>query len=119
DTTRFKFGAQRGLEYSYDSTQPYYIQTAFKLEFAQQVYGPIDMVARVGRARLDYRSQTGIVAPLPSQAHEVNSFGGGVGYHVGESLRVGFNADMIRRISADPSREYERPTYGASVTYEF
>jgi hypothetical protein len=35
------------------------------------------------------------------------------------SQKVGFNADMIRRVSADPAREYERPTYGASVTYEF
>jgi hypothetical protein len=119
DTTRFKFGAQRGLEYSYVSTDPYYLQTAFNVEFAQQIFGPFDFVARLGRARLDYRSQTDVVLSAPNQVDEVNSFGGGLGYHMGRSLRVGFNADMIRRISADPSRDYERPTYGASVTYEF
>jgi hypothetical protein len=46
DTTRLKFGAQRGLEYSYDSTDPYYLQTAFNVEFAQQIFGPVDFVAR-------------------------------------------------------------------------
>ena len=61
DTTRLKFGAQRGVEYSYDSTDPYYVQTAFNVEFAQQIFGPVDFVARVGRARLDYRSQTDVV----------------------------------------------------------
>jgi hypothetical protein len=119
DTTRLKFGTQRGVEYSYDSTDPYYIQTAFNVEFAQQIFGPFDFVARVGRARLDYRSQTDAVLAVPNQLDEVNSFGGGIGYHIGRSLRLGFNADMIRRVSADPAREYERPTYGASVTYEF
>jgi hypothetical protein len=119
DTTRFKVGAQRGLEYSYDSTEPYYVQTALNVEFAQQVIGPFAFVARVGRARLDYRSQTDVSPRAPNQPDEVNSFGGGIGYHIGRSLRLGFNADMIRRVSADPTREYERPTYGASVTYEF
>jgi hypothetical protein len=119
DTTRLKFGAQRGLEYSYDSTEPYYVQTAFNLEFAQQIFGPFDFVARGGRARLDYRSQTDVVLPVPNQMDNVNSFGGGIGYRIGRSLRVGFNADMIRRVSTDPAREYARPTYGASVTYEF
>ena len=119
DTTRFKVGAQRGLEYSYDSTEPYYVQTALNVEFAQQIIGPFDVVARVGRARLDYRSQTDVSPRAPNQPDEVNSFGGGIGYHIGRSLRLGFNADMIRRVSPDPTREYDRPTYGASVTYEF
>jgi hypothetical protein len=119
DTTRLKVGAQRGLEYSYDSTEPYYVQTAFNVEFAQQLFGPFDFVARVGRARLDYRRQTDVVPSVPNQLDEVNSVGGGIGYHIGRSLRLGFNADMIRRVSADPTRDYDRPTYGASVTYEF
>jgi hypothetical protein len=63
-------------------------------------------------------SQTDAVLPVPNQLDEVNSFGGGIGY-LGRSLRLGFNADMIRRVSVDPSREYERRTYGGSVTYEF
>ena len=74
DTTRLKFGAQRGLECSYDSTDPYYLQTAFNVEFAQQIFGPVDFVARAGRARLDYRSQTDVVLPVPNHLDEVNSF---------------------------------------------
>jgi hypothetical protein len=96
-----------------------YVQTAINVEFAQQIFGPFDFVARVGRARLDYRSQTDAVLAVPNQLDEMNSFGGGIGYHIGRRLRLGFNADMIRRVSADPAREYERPTDGASVTYEF
>jgi hypothetical protein len=39
---------------------------------------------------------------VPNQLDEVNSFGGGIGYHIGRSLRLGFNADMIRRVSTGP-----------------
>lgn len=39
---------------------------------------------------------------MPNQLDEVNSFGGGIGYHIGRSLRLGFNADMIRRVSTGP-----------------
>jgi hypothetical protein len=46
------------------------------VEFAQQIFGPFDFVARVGRARPDYRSQADAVLAVPNQLDEVNSFGG-------------------------------------------
>ena len=75
------------------------------MEFAQQIFGPFDFVARVGRARLDYRSQTDAVLAVPNQLDEVNSFGGGIGYHIGRSLRLGFNADHDSTSSAGPDTE--------------
>ena len=106
DTDEAQVRCAAGLEYSYDSTDPYYVQTAFNVEFAQLDLRSGRFRRASRRARLDYRSQTDVVLPVPNHLDEVNSFGGGLGYHIGRSLRVGFNADMIRRVSADPAREY-------------
>ncbi len=119
EVTRFRFAAQRGLEYSYETLQPYYVQTAVNVEVAQQLFGPVDAVVRAGAGRLDYRTQVGADVAVPDRTDRIHSFGGGVGYHLGTSLRLGFNADSVRRQSPISSLRYERPTYGASVTYEF
>jgi hypothetical protein len=119
EVTRFRFAAQRGLEYSYETFQPYYVQTAVNVEVAQQLFGPVDVVARAGAAQLAYRTQVGADVAVPDRTDKIRSFGGGVGYHLGRNLRLGFNADSVRRQSAISSLQYERPTYGGSVTYEF
>jgi hypothetical protein len=47
-------------------------------------------------------------------------YGGGVGYRLGDSVRLGFNAEWSRRRSdALLDREYDRRRYFASLTYGF
>jgi hypothetical protein len=119
ERTKFTLKAQRGIQYSYEDTNPYYIQTALTLEVAQQLIGPTDVAVRGGLARLDYRDQVGAVTPVPDRIDHVHSYGVGFGYHLGPDLRIGFNADRYTRQSAIDNRNYTRPTYGASLTYDF
>jgi hypothetical protein len=49
----------------------------------------------------------------------VNSYGGGIGYRLGNDVRVGFNVDWQHRSSPVVNREYHGLKFGTSVTYEF
>jgi hypothetical protein len=106
----------RDVQYSYDVNQPYYLQTGATGSISQQIFGPVDVVGRIGLQRLEYRVRTD--APVdPNRVDHVTMYGGGVGYHLGSDLRVGFNVDQQRRTSAVESNEYSGLRYGFSVTY--
>src|SRR4029079_9317729 len=44
--TRFAFDLRRGVQYSYDVNQPYYVQTRVAGSVMQQIFGPLDAVVR-------------------------------------------------------------------------
>ena len=119
EVTKLIFRAERGVRYSYDVTEPYYLQTGFNAEVTQQVFGPVDLIARGGTASLDYRHRADLLALVVAHSDRVSSYGGGVGYHVGRSVRIGFNIDQVHRNSPIESRRYDRLTYGSSLTYDF
>jgi hypothetical protein len=115
-STRLTVQAVRDIEYSFDVTQPYYLQSGVAATVAQQIYGPIDAEARIGAQQLEYRTR-GLEPALSERVDRVRSYGGGVGYHVGRDLRVGFNVDRQRRRSDVGFRTYEGMRYGLSVSY--
>jgi putative beta-barrel porin BBP2 len=115
--TRFEFTANRGIQYSFDVDQPYYLQTGFTGSIAQQVFGPVDVVGRAGRQGLAYRDRAGAVIEAPNRLDHVVTYGGGVGYHLGKSLRLGFNVDHSRRTSVISDRTYQGLRYGTALTY--
>jgi hypothetical protein len=47
----------------------------------------------------------------------VRTYGGGLGYRVGDTLRIGFNIDEQRRSSPLPRRNYSGVRAGLSLTY--
>jgi len=118
-STKLTLQAARDVQYSYDINQPYYVQTGFLASLAQQIFGPIDAVGRIGAQRLDYRDRVGVVVPAANRIDYVHSYGGGVGYHLGRDIRIGFNIDNAHRTSAVTSRRYDGLRYGAAVTYGF
>ncbi len=106
----------RDVQYSYDVNQPYYLQGGVTGSINQQIFGPVDVAGRIGAQRLEYRVRTD--APVdPNRVDHVTTYGGGVGYHMGSDLRVGFNVDQYRRRSDIESNEYRGLRYGFSVTY--
>jgi putative beta-barrel porin BBP2 len=117
--TKLTVRGMRDVQYSYDINQPYYVQTGVQGELMQQVFGPVDVVGRAGIARLDYRDRAGAVVPVADHLDSVHIYGGGVGYHLGKELRVGFNVDQQRRDSRVALRQYNGLRYGTSVTYGF
>jgi hypothetical protein len=116
ESTRFGFQAMRDVEYSYDETQPYYLQSGFTASVAQRIYGPVDVEARLGNQRLSYRVR-GDLDSTGDRIDRVRIYGGGVGYRIGRDLRIGFNVDHHERTSDLADRAYDGLRYGAVLTY--
>ena len=118
-TTRFGVTATRDVQYSYDINQPYYVLTGVTGNVAQQLFGPFDVVGRAGLQQLAYRDRVGAAVLIADRVDHVRSYGGGIGYHASNGLRIGFNVDENRRISGLDSRRYSGLVAGTSVTYGF
>ena len=116
-STRFALTVRRAVEFSYDIDQPYYVLTGGSGSIAQQIFGPLDMVARGGTQRLFYTTRVGATVPAPDRTDRIRSYGFGLGIHMGQDLRLGFNLDKERRTSVLSDREYDGLKYGSSVTY--
>ena len=118
-STKVGFQATRDVRYSYDLSQPYYLQTSVLASLAQQIFGPVDVEGRIGAQRLEYRGRVSAVGPNLNRIDHVRTYGGGVGYHMGSALRVAFNVDETKRESVVDSRQYNGLRYGTKVTYGF
>lgn len=114
-----KVGAQinRDVQYSFELADPFYVLTGGALSVSQQIFGPVDVVGRVGLQRLNYASDTAVAAADAGRVDRVYSYGGGFGYHLGQDLRIGFNIDNQKRISTVNLREYSGLRFGFAVTY--
>ena len=116
-TTRFTFTARRDIDYSYDINQPYYLLTGVAGSVSQQIFGPFDVVGRIGHESLAYRTRAGQVVELSDRIDRVQSYGVGAGYRLGKQLRLGFNMDKTNRMSDVVLRRYHNLTFGYSLTY--
>lgn len=118
-TTRFGVGASRDIQFSYETTEPFYVQTGYTLSVTQAVRGPWDVQARGGRYKLAY-SRAGIEqSTSASRIDDYNTWGGGLGYRVGTTTTVRLNADHYRRGSARVGRDYQGLRIGLAATYDF
>lgn len=118
-TTRMALIVNRDVQYSYDVNQPYYVQSGFTATVTQQVFGPVDIQGRAGAARMAYRTRTDAAIADADRVDHTRDYGGGAGFHMGEDVRIGFNVDRVKRLSALDNRTYHGLRYGTSVTYGF
>jgi hypothetical protein len=114
-STKIGVNGTRNVQYSYDIFQPYYLLTSINASLAQQIYGPLEVVGRIGAGRLNYRDRIRPIVAVLGRTDYVHSYGGGVGYRLGKDLRIGANFDWQRRTSA--VRPYDGLLFGISVTY--
>lgn len=117
EMTKFSVKANRDIEYSFDTDQPYYLLTGVEGSIAQQLFGPVDVVGRLGLQSLAYRDRTGAVVQVADRVDRVRTYGVGVGYHLGRDLRVGVNVDHSQRESDIAQRQYGGLRFGTAVTY--
>lgn len=117
--TQFNFGFARDVAYSYDINEPYYLQTGFSGQIAQQIFGPVDLQARAGTQQLAYRDRVGVPIDVPNRTDYVRNYGAGIGYHFSSGLRIGFNVDHYHRTSDVDQFQYDDLKYGTAVTYVF
>jgi hypothetical protein len=113
--TRLGAAVDRDVQYSYESTTPYYVQTGWTATLTQRVTGRWDLQLSGGRDRLSYQA----IDPRDARRDFVGRFGGGVGYTVGDQMRVSFDVNSFYRRSQDPGREYGSMRAGLSVTYGY
>jgi hypothetical protein len=118
-STRLALQASRDVQYSYDATQPYYVQTSISGSVTQQIFGPVDVQGRIIEARLAYTDAIGAVVANPDSVDHVRDYGVGVGYHVGQNLRISFNIDENDRDSPAVGQTYHDLRYGTAMTYGF
>ena len=116
--TRVETRFTRDVEYSFQDDQPYYVTTGGVLTVTQQIGGPFDVQVVAGRERLRYQPRVDIVIDVPG-LDTTSTIGGGVGYRLGQTARLGGNVEFTDRESHRTGRSYDRRRIFGSVTYRF
>jgi hypothetical protein len=103
----------RDVQYSYDITSAYYLNTGGSITWTYLLAGPIDLRGTAGRTRMDYS-----VADEALGREHQTTYGGGVGYRFGSRARLGVNAEWQRRDSTrSPDRIYRNHRIFAGLTW--
>jgi hypothetical protein len=117
-STRFDIRVQRDVDYSAEELEPYYLLTDAGVKVTQKITQRWDMVGTASRQWLDYQRIEGLaVSNVPSHADHSYRMGGGVGYLLGSSVRVGVDVAYYQRNSPLAAREYDGLRVGGSFTY--
>jgi hypothetical protein len=111
--TRLSAFVQRDVQYSYQRATPYYVQTGWTATLTQRTISKWELQLSGGRDRLAYRA----LNPVDGRTDFISRFGGGVGYVVGDSVRVSFDVHSFYRSSVLEDREYGGLRAGVSVIY--
>jgi putative beta-barrel porin BBP2 len=115
-STQIQGTMTRDIAFSFDENFPYYALTNSGVTITQRIASSWDVVARGGWQMVGYRTLTAGVADVPPDERG-KVYGLGVGYRLGESLRIGFDANYYRRRSVASTRNYDGLRAGMSVTY--
>lgn len=114
--TQIEAKMDRDVAYSFEALQPYYALTDVGLTVTERITSTWDLVARGGRQSLAYRSA--VPTSAPRRVDRGQTYGAGIGYRVGETVRLGLDANYYRRRSqVSDLRNYEGLRVGASVSY--
>jgi hypothetical protein len=113
--TRLGFAVNRDLHYSFEPEQPYYVQTGWTVSGTQRIIGRWDVQVNGGRDRLAYRTGASVLA----RRDRITRLGGGIGYEVGDAVRIGFDMQAVRRHAPLAARDYTAFKTGVSVTYGY
>jgi hypothetical protein len=109
--TTFDVTARRHVNYSYQDTEPMYLQTGVRLLVTQRLAGPVGVQGSVERQYLSYRWLHG-VPPTPGidPRHDTaDVLGGGVTVELGRGFSAIFGAErMVRRSEDDLRQNFNR-----------
>lgn len=117
DVTQFQVEVSRDVEYSFDELHPYYVQSGGRLVVTQQIGGPFEVVLLGGLYDLAYRDLPDVrFGPRGTERRAIA--GAGVGYRLGDTVRIGLDAQFDnRRAESRPNRDYDRVIYYGSIIY--
>jgi hypothetical protein len=119
EQTKVDLTLSRDVQYSFETTQPYYLTTGFRVVVTHLLRESLDVRALIGRDRLEYREETTSAVPNETRTDRANVLGAGLGYRLQPNLRTGLDIEFARRASDRVDREYDRTRVFASLTYGF
>ena len=111
--TRISVQASRDLNYSYDESQPYYLEAGARATVSHHITGPVDAIGLVGHYRRQYETRADVTTP--ARFETITTWGGGVGVRVDDNMRFTFTVDRERRLSTVGIRQYDRTRAFAAV----
>ena len=115
--TQFLGRVSRETTYSVLADEEYYLSTITAFDVLHNLVGPVDVVARVARERMDYSITPGGAGGRLDRARTV---AGGLSFRISETGRIGVELDVTRREStAGPTAEFERRRLFTTMTYGF
>jgi hypothetical protein len=101
----FSVALQRGVEYSFDAADAYYLEQSATLAYTHRLFGEVDAQVRGSWASFDYDARRN----LPAHTDSLRTAAGSVGYNLRNRTRIAMNYEWARRSSpALAERNYER-----------
>jgi Putative beta-barrel porin 2 len=102
---RLSVALTRGVEYSFDTQEAYYLQQSATVAYTHRLFGEVDAQVRGSWASFDYDARIN----LPSHTDTLDMAGGSIGYNLRNRTRIALNYEYARRRSpAFADRNYER-----------
>jgi hypothetical protein len=117
--TTFDVTGTRDTRYSYQDSEPYYLLTGARLNIAQRLFGPVDLLGGSDWQRLLYQWHRGTAdaTSFSNRTEFVNVFSGGVGVNLGHGFRITVSGERTeRRSPQDPRKNFQRNRLLSSVT---
>lgn len=111
----------RDIRYSFEVTQPYYVDTGMGVRVRRALGQRFDVIASTDRHAYAYRDLLADQLPaVPERIDTIWNYAASVGYRLGRAGRIGFGLSYWRRDSTTrASREYDGLHIGTSASYGF
>jgi hypothetical protein len=95
----------RGVEYSFDTVDAYYVESSGMLSYTHRLFGEVDLQGKIARSVFDYSARE----TEPPRKDSLDTAAGSLGYNLRNRTRIALNYEYARRRSpAFAARNYQR-----------
>jgi hypothetical protein len=102
---RLSAAMTRGVEYSFDTEQAYYVEQSVTVAYTHRLFGDVDAQVMGMHAAFEYDARP----TLPAHTDTYDTVAGSLGYNLRNRTRIALNYEYARRRSpAFAERNYER-----------
>jgi hypothetical protein len=113
---RISFSYNRGLQYSFDEAEAYYLENTFALYYTHRLFGEVDFQVGGTRSSFNYEYRAGV----PAHVDTLGALGGSFGYNLRNRTRISLNYEVAQRRSpAFAERNYDRTRVYLSWLFAF
>ena len=113
---RFTGAYVRGVEYSFDTVDAYYVENSATLSYTQRLFGEVDLQGKYAHSAFDYSAREA----EPPHKDSLDTAAGSLGYNLRNRTRIAVNYEYARRRSAAfADRNYQRRRIYLSWLFAF